>query len=487
MKNKLFYLIALLFCACSVEEPTAQKEYNTIPEIFPDYTDVTIPVNIAPLRFKLTHNTEEAIAVLTSDSKKIIEKASDDKFMFEENEWKELLTSAVGKDIQVKVYEKENGIWAVYNTFAFHVASDDIDSHLAYRLIPPGYEPWYHMGIYQRNLTSYEEKAIIENSQTDHNCMNCHSFPMQNPEKMVFHMRAVHGGTYVIDGTEIEKLEGKVGEEIPSFVYPSWHPSGEFIAFSNNKTLQSFHRNDKNRIEVYDEKSNVFVYSVKEHKVYTDSLIFSPNVLETFPTFSADGKTLYFCSAEVSDSMKLPRDYKKIKYSLCSIAFNPENKSFGSKVDTLYNAKIEGKSAKFPRVSPNGKYLIFTLSEFGNFSIWHHDADMYLYDFQKNSYQSLTKLNSSDTESYHSWASNSHWLVFSSRRDDGLYTRPYIAHVNENGETGKPFLVPQEDPDFYKDFMFSYNIPELIKHEVNINSKALEKIAKNGKTVQIHR
>ena len=87
------------------------------------------------------------------------------------------------------------------------------------------------MGIYQRNLTSYEEKAIIENSQTDHNCMNCHSFPMQNPDKMVLHMRAVHGGTYVIDGSEIEKLEGKVDDEIPSLVYPSWHPSGEFVAF----------------------------------------------------------------------------------------------------------------------------------------------------------------------------------------------------------------------------------------------------------------
>ena len=89
-----------------MEEPTAQKEYKTIPDIYPDYTDVTIPSNIAPLRFKLIHKTEDAIAVLTSDSKKIIKRASDEKFLFDETEWKELLASASGKDIHVKVFEK---------------------------------------------------------------------------------------------------------------------------------------------------------------------------------------------------------------------------------------------------------------------------------------------------------------------------------------------------------------------------------------------
>ena len=220
------------------------------------------------------------------------------KFLFDETEWKELLASASGKDIHVKVYEKENGIWAVYKTFAIHVAADNIDSHLAYRLIPPGYEPWYHMGIYQRNLTSYEEKAIIENSQTDHNCMNCHSFPMQNPDKMVFHMRGPNGGTYIIDRDKVEKLNTKTPQTISALVYPQWHPDGRYIAFSVNDISQVFHSTDRNRIEVYDSMSDVVIYDVERHEVMSSPLLMSEDRFETYPSFSPDGRTMYFCKTD---------------------------------------------------------------------------------------------------------------------------------------------------------------------------------------------
>lgn len=479
MKKILYCLLVLVCAACSVQEPVAQKQLAAVPEIYPDYTDVTTPYNIAPLRFKLCNAADDAVAVLTAGTEKLMVKAEDGKFLLDEGDWASLLSVAKGGDVQVKVYEKQGAEWAEYQPFAIHVSAEGIDPYLAYRLIPPGYEPYYYMGIYQRNLENFTEKAILENTQTGYNCMNCHSFPMQNPDKMLMHMRAVNGGTYLIENETVEKIDGKVSDEIPSLVYPSWHPDGELIAFSTNKTMQTFHRNEPNRIEVYDEKSNVLVYSTKEHKVYTDSLLFSPKAMETFPTFSADGKTLYFCSAETPDSLKMPRDHKKIKYSLCSIAFDAATKTFGNKVDTLYNAKKEGRSAKFPRVSPDGKFLVFTISDFGNFSIWHHDADLFICDVQKGGITPLTAANSSDTESYHSWSSNSHWMVFSSRRDNGLYTRPYIVGINADGTATKPFMLPQADPDFYTEFMYSYNIPELIKGEVKVKASALVDAAKS--------
>jgi hypothetical protein len=181
----------------------------------------------------------------------------------------------------------------------------------------------------------------------------------------------------------------------------------------------------------------------------------------------------------------MPRDFKTIKYNLCRIDFNPDNQTFGTEVDTIYSVRKEGRSAKFPRVSPDGKFLVFTVSDYGNFSIWHHDADMFIYDFSKKMYIPLNEANSNDTESYHSWSHNSRWLVFSSRRDDGLYTRPYITYIDENGKAHKPFMLPQEDPDFYRSFMFSYNIPEFIKGEVKIDSKTLINIAKNGTAKQV--
>lgn len=487
MRNLLYTLLSLLFCACSVQEPVAEKELTIAPDIYPDYSEVTIPYNIAPLRFRLNHETENAVAVLTLGTQKVIQQADHGKFLFSENDWNGLLSQAQGRDIIVTIYEKQDGIWCAYRAFTIHVAQEEIDSHLAYRLIPPGYEPWYRLGIYQRNLTTFEEKAILENSQTDNNCMNCHSFCMQNPDKMVMHMRAVYGGTYLIQNGEVEKLDGKVDDEIPSLVYPSWHPSGNFIAFSNNSTMQAFMRNDSSRIEVYDKASNVLVYDVNNHQVLTDPKLFSPDALETFPTFSPDGKTLYFCSAVVNDSIVLPRDYLQIKYNLCSISFDAAKGTFGTEVDTLYSVRKEGRSAKFPRVSPDGNTLVFTVSDFGNFSIWHHDADLFSYDLNKNTYKPMDEVNSNDTESYHSWSSNSRWMVFSSRRDDGLYTRPYICYVDRNGKANKPFMLPQSDPDFYKAFLFSYNIPELIKDEVKVNAEALVRSAKTDEGHKISR
>jgi hypothetical protein len=61
-------------------------------------------------------------------------------------------------------------------------------------------------------------------------------------------------------------------------------------------------------------------------------------------------------------------------------------------------------------------------------------------------------------------------MVFSSRRDDRLYTRPYFTYVSEDGTFHKPFLLPQRDPlTHYRDILHAYNIPELISGEVQVN------------------
>ena len=90
----------------------------------------------------------------------------------------------------------------------------------------------------------------------------------------------------------------------------------------------------------------------------------------------------------------------------------------------------------------------------------------------------LTLANSEESESYHSWSSNSHWIVYGSRRMDGLYTRPFIAYINDKGEAEKAFVVPQKDVDFYEYNMKSYNVPEFITGKVNITGNDIASVAK---------
>ena len=75
--------------------------------------------------------------------------------------------------------------------------------------------------------------------------------------------------------------------------------------------------------------------------------------------------------------------------------------------------------------------------------------------------------NSEDVDSFHTWSSNGRWLVFSSRRDDGLYTRLYFTHIDADGNASKAFLLPQKDPRaYYKRLMESYNLPAFMNGPV---------------------
>jgi len=219
--------------------------------------------------------------------------------------------------------------------------------------------------------------------------------------------------------------------------------------------------------------------------------------MQTFPYWSPDGKFLYFVASsykphgkgltddEVYTDMAI--NYKDIKYNIIRIPFDLKTHKFGQQ-DTVFSASKIGKSATFPRVSPDGKYLLFTMGDYGNFHIWHKSSDLYLMNLQSKAVRNLKELNSPDVESYHSWSSNGRWIIFSTRRDDGSYTRLYIGYFDKKGQAHKPFILPQKDPGFYKQFFKSYNIPEFTIEPVRLSSmdflNAIEKAPKKAKFIK---
>ena len=472
--------------SCSSDISVTHQSYTDVV-ITPDYRDVTIPPNIAPLNFSVAIEGRAALLVDGTDGSQIQVHADDDGlFVIPLNKWQALLDANRGSDIHLTICQKEHGEWTAYRPFAIHVAREEIDPYLAYRLVQPDYYTfWNRMGIYQRDLGTYGQTPIYENQFTDYNCVNCHSFPARNPEKMTFHMRAKSAGTVMLQGSKTEKLNTQTDETVSALVYPYWHPSEDYMAFSVNDTKQAFFAHSDNILEVFDNASDVVIYDVKRHEVFSDPLLKSGNAFETFPTFSPDGSSLYFCSAVKVDS--LPLTYKDVHYSLCRIDVDVENRTFGTKVDTLYNAVKEGRSISFPRISPDGRFMVVTLHDAGNFSIWHPEADLYIIDLQSGEMRPLTEANSPDaTDSYHSWSSNGRWLVFSSRRIDGLYTRPFFTYIDEEGHAHKPFLLPQKDPvNYYEDLFFSYNIPELVSGKVKTNQHSISKLMKDTEGIDV--
>ena len=482
MKEWLIGCIGMIWlgaCSSSPKPPVAAGQIDRLPEIYPDYTGVTVPASIAPLNFAV--QTEgKACAVFSAGKQQFAVYASDGSFSIPDNDWKKLLKEAKGKEVAVTVLVEEAGAWKSFLPFSMNVSTDSIDPYIAYRLIAPGYQLWGEMGIYQRELASFREEPILENRQTDGNCMNCHSFCQQDPAKMLFHIRAKHGCTVFVDGEKMEALDTKTEQTISTLVYPVWHPSGKYVAFSVNNTTQDTH--PVHRTEVYDEASDVVVYDVEKHEILTTAALFSKKRFETFPAFSPDGRHLYFCSAPALD---MPSELPDLRYSLCRIAFDPETRAFGTTVDTLFRAEAVQRSFLFPRVSPDGNYLLGTTTTYGTFPIWHKDADLYMLDLQTGEPISTDAVNSPDTESYHTWSSNGRWIIFSSRRLDGLYTRLFIAHVSEEGALSKPFVLPQPSAEYYTLLARSYNIPEFVKDRVNVGSYDLASLIKDDKRQKV--
>jgi len=478
----MIYLWCVLFiCSCN-ESVKITESRDEIPAIFPDYTDIVIPPNIAPLNFMLEKDIDRAQAVISWENGQEVFKQKNGQFTFPSTQWKKILASNKGKSIQFTIQTKEGGRWISYRPFTILVAQEPVDPFLAYRLIEPGHEMWSRMGLYQRNLENFKQRPIIENKMTGGNCMNCHSFPGHNAEKMLFHFRGNNSGTFLVNGNQIEKFDTKSNGLISALVYPHWHPSEKYIAFSVNQTLQSSHANDPNTVEVYDLQSDVVVFDVEKEESFTSPLLFSDAAFESFPAFSADGETLFYCSA---DTVDMPAHFNHVQYSICSLPFDPVARRFGTKTDTLFHARTDNASAAFPRPSPDGRFLLYTQSSYGGFHIWHKDADLHIIDLQTGNNHALANANSTDSEGYHCWSSNSRWIAFASRRMDGLYSMIYLTHIDPEGNCSKAFVIPQKKAGFYKTFNKSFNVPELTTNEVKINSFSIARKAKGKADKQI--
>lgn len=464
-------LVALLLAACT-SAPVSYEQLNTLPPVFPDYTNIHIPRNIAPLNFYLKDYSKQTEVKFFLNDEEQFRCYQKHAIQIPIKKWKNLLESAFSRNtpVRVEIARQMPDKWYKYQSFYLYV-EEDIDPYIAYRLIPPGYESWDQMGIYQRNLTNFEETPILQNKLTDNNCMNCHSFANYQPDHFSFHMRGKHAGTLFIKGEEITASTGNAPGSISAFTYPAWHPNGKYIAFSTNVTAQFFHALKAKQIEVFDLNSDIVLYDTENNELIESSLLTAPEYFETYPSWSPDGNALYFCR---TDSLSMPDSYKDAKYVICRIAFDPVQKQFGQQVDTIY--QWEGSCA-FPRISPDGRFLLLTRMEYGCFPIWHKEADLCMWDLQ-NKTEIKGEANSTESESYHSWSSNGKWVVFSSRRQDELFTRLYFSHVDSNGTMQKAFLLPQEKFEIISPSLNSYNIPEFIKAKVEISPYKLEKMGK---------
>ncbi|MBR6279090.1 MAG: PD40 domain-containing protein [Bacteroidales bacterium] len=482
MKHFFIIFSLLILSSCSVRvDGTLEKDCP--PDLWPDYNGVTIPKNIAPLNFSTTSfdSLDRIEAVLKTFDGENYNFSGKNYIDFPISDWREILKKSCGKKLEIFVTEFKNDKKYVYKPFEIFVADSEIDSFLCYRLIAPGYQIYSRMGIYCRNLTDFQQNTVVDNRLINANCLNCHSFCKGNTDLASFHVRGNLNSTVLKNGNEITVCKAVTDKFKLNCVYPYWHPQGKYIAYSQNNTAQAFHCGDANRVEVYDMESRIVVYDIANNKLLTSPELNDKKTFTSEPSFSPDGKYLYFISA---DSLNMSKHTKEVHYDICRIGFNPLDGSFSKEVDTLVNTSKDSLTSSFPRPSYDGKYLLYTRFNYGQFAIWHREADLWILNLETKENYPLTNANSSNADSYHSWSQNSKWVVFESRRDDGFYTRAYIAYIDENGKAAKAFLLPQQSPEYNRKLMYSFNVPEFATKEFVFDKGVLESKLKSDTKLQ---
>jgi len=472
-------LTAVLAVSCSGGFSGADTTDERL-DIYPDYASTVVPSNIAPLNFNILNEADRYVAVFSGENSSFV--VGGPEIRIPERKWTKLLSENKGKEISVEVYTKDNGNWSKFKAFSIGVAEETIDSHITYRLIEPGYSNYGFLCLRQRDLTSFVEKDLYNNGvvreRVEQQCINCHSFQEYNPDVFQIHARHTNGGTVVVRGKEGKKLNLKTDNMMSPAVYPSWHPTENLIAYSVNRTSQIFHSRGVQKTEVFDGASDIVVYDADKDEVsyvVNDSLS-----METFPYWSHDGKTLFYAAAYLPDfgadpSTEITGITDKVRYNIWSVCFNPSTREFGEP-ELVYDAVSDSLSAVTPRPSPDGRFLLSGVADFGSFHIWHESGDIYITDLATGETRPLEAINSDRAESFKSWSSNSRWIAFTSRREDGSYTRLYFAYFDKDGNAHKPFLLPQKNPEQNHRMMLSYNVPEFTTGKTSWGAKRLARL-----------
>ncbi|MCR4559183.1 MAG: hypothetical protein K5685_03825 [Bacteroidales bacterium] len=478
--KKLLFIFFVLIVSCG-QNPENVVNTDVLPSIFPDYKGVTIPVNIAPLNFNVDSAEYVLVDAKGSISGEILTKG--EWADFDIDLWHELTQKNAGGKISVSVTAKKDGKWFGYKPFEIFISTDSLSEYgLTYRRIAPGYETFSNIGIFQRDIHTFDEFAIVDHTALQGECMNCHVANRCDPSRFQLHIRGQHAATLVQTNGKRKLLQTKTDSTIANCMYAYWHPSGRYCAYSLNLINQCFWEDTTRYIEVFDRASDALVLDMEKDEIILSPLLKTKD-FESYPVFSADGKTIYYCTSKpYMDSGEIT----KMRYDLCAISFDEAARRIGDHADTIIHASKMGKSITHPRPSYDGKYLMYSMADYSVFPIHHPEADLYIMNLATGESRPLDEVNSKRAESFHNWSRNSRWFVFNSRRYNNTNNLLYIAHFGADGIAGKPFMLPQKNPrEYYHKLIHSYNVPDFTAEKVDLDIRAFAREIFSDERIQV--
>ena len=452
--------------------------------IFPDYADtLVLPPNIAPLDFRIQSDSfsdgpYQIRLYVQSPSGMLLDSARQETKRFvrlKTSLWHDFLQKAAscGGSLLLDIYARGENRLLQYKRKTWRVASDSIDPYLVYRLSAHDENPCRQLQVYERSLSDFSKRLLMDNRFTGNNCMNCHTNSGNNARKMLVHLRGPYAGTLLFNGKESLKIAIPEGYPDLRLAYPSYSRDGQYIAFSSTRIHVSSYANAyRTQDLIADTLGKILIYDVAANRLFSCPELMDERYEYSFPAWSADGSRLYFCRTE---KLKRVEDFQ---YGLYSIGFDPRHGTFGH-VKPVCDLREQGQNKSFsmPQASPDGRYLLASTLLLGSFPS-QNQGDLHLIDLWTGNDRPAHELNSPDGEKYHSWSSNGRWVVFGSKRINGATAHIYIAYFDRRGHFSTPFVLPQEEDNFYLKNTRSFLFPTLSRNMASFDLELWESAVK---------
>jgi tetratricopeptide (TPR) repeat protein len=386
--------------------------------------------------------------------------------------WKTIQARSTAKPATVTITGYRGQTVVSVAKMSFTTSTDPVDAPIFYRDVPlmpsagangtvqPLSPAAIHLIRWRlRDIRQAESRTVLRGMPT---CANCHSFSRDGKEmgidvdgpandKGLYALVPVQRRIFIRSKDVIQwNKDGEPGKTrvgfmsqvspdgryvVSTFAPPSLDvPSTYFITnFKDYRFLQVFFPT-RGILEWYDRatgKRELLPGADDSRYVQTDGV------------WSPDGKTIVFARAEARDPYRPgqkpalhanDQNETQIQYDLYRIPFNNGR---GGTPEPITGASKNGMSNNFPKVSPDGKWVVFVQCRNGQ--LMRPDSQLYIVPLAGGEARRL-RANTSLMNSWHSFSPNGRWLVFSSKARSP-YTQMFLTHLDEEGNSSPAILI----------------------------------------------
>ena len=460
--------------------PYYERARHNCLKIIRPYDRASFPINIAPPEIFWDDNIDNIwllkITIPGYEDSPIIVLTDKKSWRPSKALWERIKKLGVNKysslEIRGCIYKngKRIGDTVYLDKIRFRISPFPLDNIIVYRLVSPLFHPQKTPNVYYRHVDSFKENLFVEGKNLY--CTNCHFFPKRADIKPEEEILAIA----VRDQLPFRKMEGKAKRilgiykfsqhkgktfAINSF-FMSWAPDGIKVAVTMGRSVSIRPCITLETQQFFVMGSDIYIVDVENNRVWPLNGASDPDYMENFPTWSPDGKYIVFCKAKEPERGAL----ETIRFDLYRV---PYNDGKGGKAIPIKGASFNGKSNYAPRYSPNGKWIVF--NEADSASLVEPTSDLYIIPADLSAPPRKLECNVDYAmDSWHSWSLNSRWLLFATKRDDGIFARIYITEIDENGHASPPVKLPLKSEP-----MMCFNVPEFLRYNKEINHNIILK------------